>query len=725
MKKYKLKNLDCASCATKIESQLRALPIVRGVSMDFGTGSMLVDTDDIDAVIKKIHSIESDIVVERAVDTTQIAIDHRPLTFSIIYVVIFLVALTLSFMYKALNLNYIFIALYLLSGYKVIIKAFKNLVSGIFFDENSLMTIATIGALCINEIPEAAGVMIFYLIGESLQERSIDKTRKSVKSLLELRPDYASVINHTHSECAESHCCVGESAEIKLPPEQVVVGNTIIVRPGEKIPLDGVITSGESQIDTSALTGESIPRAVRVGDSVLAGTINNAGLLYISVTKPASESSISKILDLVENATHKKAKTEKFFTSFAKVYTPIVLVIALFTALVPPIFFSMPFSDAIYRALVILVISCPCALVVSIPLTYFGAIGGAAKKGMLIKGSKYLDSLCRVRNVVFDKTGTITRGNFEVTQVCSLIPNLSESELLHIVAAIERYSNHPIATSIINAHKMRMPLRDIMVKKATALVETPGKGITALMDGKSIIVGNATLLCENQVTIPIETIHALSEKPATCVHVAINGLYAGYILIADSLKHDSMQAMSLLKKMGHRLIMLTGDHSSIAGKYSKMLGMDTFYAELLPEEKVTRLNEIINSGIENTATSDASADASSSMRPTTIFVGDGINDAPVLATAHVGIAIGMSATDIAIDTADIVIVGDSLTKIPALLGTATSTRKIIIQNIVLALSVKTLFMILAFYGLATLWGAIFADVGVTLIAVINARRIIQ
>jgi len=731
MKKYYLENLDCANCAAKIEATLRRLPYVNYVSIDFSTTSMLIETEAIDRVKAEILTLEPDIVITEAGKQHQPkththdhnhdhCCDHdhehahshasatfdprKELLFLCSYVAAFVIAFVIYEVlihYESLGLQNnklivygewgIFGFIYLIAGWSVIKSAVMRVFKGDFFDENFLMTIATLGAFCINEVPEAAGVMVFFKIGEYLQELSVHRSRKSIKALLEVRPDFANVMR--------------DGEVVNMAVEEVSVDEVIVVKPGERVPLDGLVISGKSQIDTSALTGESVPRTVKEEDGVMAGTINMTGLLTVRVIKPFTESSIVKILELVENATHKKAKTEMFFTQFARVYTPIVVGLTILVATIPPLFFGGSYTDWVYRALVCLVISCPCALVVSIPLTYFGAIGGAAKKGILVKGSVYLDSLNSVTQIVFDKTGTLTKGVFKLTKSVSLCETPAE-ELLQLVAQVEAFSNHPIANVFVgydqiptvDCRGVDRPASD----NITNFTEIAGHGISAQVQGNQILIGNAKLLAER---VPGFT---EADEVGTIVYLAIDLKYAGYFVISDEIKEGMTDTLQTLRGMGiHKMSMLTGDSRSIAQNIAKQLGLTSFHAELLPEGKVDILTNMI---------------ASKPPADKVMFVGDGINDAPVLAMADIGITMGGIGTDAAIETADVVIMNDNLAKIPQMIKIAKKTRSIIYQNITFALGIKLLFVVLSLFGLATMWEAVFADVGVTLLAVVNARR---
>ncbi|MFH1241566.1 MAG: heavy metal translocating P-type ATPase [Pseudomonadota bacterium] len=577
----------------------------------------------------------------------------------------------------------VLLSAYLLSGLKVLSTAFRNLSRGRVFDENFLMSVATIGAVIIHELPEAVGVMLFFKVGEFFQEISVNRSRRSIKALLDIRPDYANL--KTDNELK------------RISPEEVTVGDTIVVKPGEKIPLDGEVLEGDTLVDTSALTGESVPWNVGVGGQVLAGMINKTGSLTIRVTKRFGESSVSRILELVENASSRKAPTEKFITTFARYYTPVVVFGAVAVALIPPLVVEgATFAGWIYRALVLLVISCPCALVISIPLGYFGGIGGASRRGILVKGANYLDVLTRVKTAVFDKTGTLTKGSFKVTQV---VPgnSFSREELLSPAAQAEAQSNHPIAQSILEAYGQAVsPLA------VEHYMEIPGHGVRAVVGGKVVMAGNDRLLHR----VGVE--HEVCRVDGTVVHVVVDDRYAGYIVIADELKEDARQAVQDLKRLGvEKVVMLTGDSKAVAESVAGKIGMDSFLAELLPEDKVKAIEEMKKKAQEGEAV---------------VFVGDGINDAPVIARADVGVAMGGLGSAAAIETADVVIMTDAPSKLAQAIKVARKTRGIVWQNIIIALGVKGIFIALGIIGIATIWEAVFADVGVALLAILNATR---
>ena len=572
-------------------------------------------------------------------------------TYVIPRLIIGLILFSLGYIHKPL-----FILAYLIVGGDVLLRAIKNILHGHIFDENFLMTFATIGAICIKEFPEAVMVMILYQIGEYLQDKAVDKSKESITALMDIRPDYANLN--------------GE----KVSPEKVKIGDIITVKTGEKIPLEGIVVSGKASIDTSALTGEALPKTVSTNDEVINGCINLNGVLEIRVTKPFGESTVAKILELVENASSKKAKTENFITKFARYYTPAVVIIACIIACIPPFY--------IERALTFLVISCPCALVISIPLSFFAGIGGASSKGILIKGSSYIEILSKAKAVVFDKTGTLTKGKFKVIEI-----NSQNQDLLHYVALAEAVSPHPIAQAIREAYGKEISAPD-------NIEEIAGYGIKAIVDNKEVLVGNAKLVN----TTPVE-------KSGTIVYVAIDGEYQGNIVISDTLKEDTESAIKKLKKQGLFTEMLTGDSKINAKNIAKKIGIDQYYAELLPNEKVEKLEETI-----------------SKTNGSVIFVGDGINDAPVLARADVGIAMGGLGSDVAIESADVVIMDDKPSKVALAIKIAKKTMLIAKENIIFALGIKLLFLVLGGLGFVSMWGAVFADVGVSIIAILNALR---
>lgn len=699
MKKYQLKNIDCASCAAKIEDGLSKLPEVKFVTVNFANSTLQIDAPDIEKVKRKIKEIEPEVEVLEPNEEFRNSIKSSTVIDELfenkkdlikIAVTFILLVIGLVFEEKLHNTPYhfaeymVFIPAYLISGWVVLKGAARSIVRGKVFNEHFLMTIATAGAIAIDAMPEAVTVMLFYVVGELFQDIAVNRSRKSVKALLEIRPDYANLkIN-------------GEVN--KVSPENVKVGDYIIVKAGEKIPLDGEITEGNSFVDTSALTGESVPRKVKEKVVVLAGMINQSGLLTIRVTKLFSESSISRILELVENATSKKAETEKFITTFARYYTPVVVFGALLLAVIPPLFFAgQTFNDWIYRALVVLVISCPCALVISIPLGYFGGIGGASRRGILVKGSNYLDALTKVKTVVFDKTGTLTKGEFKVAEIVT-VNGYSKEDVLKFAAYAESHSNHPIAKSIIEAYE-----KNIDQSGLSDVQEISGKGIKAKVNGKQIIVGNDKILHSENIQ------HNQCEVDGTVVHIAVDKVYAGYIIISDTLKDDSIETIENLKAKNIQTVMLTGDNKSSAEVFAKKLGINKYYYELLPENKVEQIEKLLSSDSKNKVA----------------FVGDGINDAPVIARADVGIAMGALGSDAAIETADVVLMTDSPKQVVKAIEVAKRTRKIVWQNIGFAMGVKLFFILLGALGIATMWEAVFGDMGVAIIAILNAMRVMK
>lgn len=583
------------------------------------------------------------------------------------------------------DIQWLKIALFFMSyisiGYEVIFEAIENIKNKEFLGEDFLMVIASIGAFTIGEYPEAIGVILFFQVGEIFEEYAEDKSKKSIESLMNLKPDIANVKEGNNV--------------ITKKPEEVKIGDIIVVKPGERVPLDGTVISGEALIDTSALTGESVPRAVSANSEILSGVINTNGVLEIKVTKEFKESTLSKILDLVENAGEKKAHTEKFITKFAKVYTPTVIILAVLIFVIPTLILKMDFNTWLYRALAFLVTSCPCALVVSVPLSFFGGIGGASRKGILVKGSNYLELLANIDTVVFDKTGTLTKGNFKVQNINAIG---SKDELLETAAYIESFSNHPIAKSILESYG-----KEVDKQKITEYEEISGHGVTALVDGKKVFLGNSKLMEKIGIKVQEE------KNAATVVYIAIDGEYAGKIEIADEIKEDSKLAINNLKKQGiKKVVMLTGDRKQVGEEVAKKLNIDNVFTELLPTDKVEKLQELLNGKNQGVA-----------------FVGDGLNDAPVLAMADVGIAMGGYGTDAAIEAADVVIMTDEPSKICEAIKTARKTIKISKENITFAIGVKILVLLLVFLGIAKMWEAVFADVGVTVLATLNALRTLK
>lgn len=692
-----LMGLCCEPCALKIEKGIRELEGVRHAAIDFEKGLLeieIINKERIkpicDESINIARSIVSGIKVKEEKKEKE-ALSPSHFIPSLIGSVFFFFVLITKLPFIPITLPFIaeislYVISYLLIGGDILLKAFKNLTRGRIFDENFLMTIATIGAFAIQEFPEAVAVMLFYKIGEFFQAMAVNNSRKSIKALLDIRPDYA-------------HLKKGDELKM-VSPYDVAIGDHIIIKPGEKVPLDGKILEGSSMLDTSAITGESVHRGVKPGDTILSGFINKNGVLTVEVEKAFGESTVSKILELVENATNKKSKTESFISKFAGIYTPAVVLIALIIAFIPPLFISGAlFSDWIYRALIFLVVSCPCALVVSIPLGFFGGIGASSKNGILVKGSNYLDALNKVDTIVFDKTGTITKGSFTVTEI-SPVNGMQKDELLRLAAYAEFYSNHPIALSIGNHYST-----EIDKSKIKEYDEISGLGIKAVIESQTVFLGNDKLMTQEQISM--EKVSA----PGTIIYVAVDGTYAGYIVISDEIKDDTKTALKTLKTMGiQNLIMLTGDNKAIADSIANEVGIDRVYAELLPDQKVSMLEKI---------------EAEKATQSKMMFIGDGINDSPVIARADIGVAMGALGSDAAIEVADIVLMTDEISKVPIGLKIAKKTRTIVNQNIIFALAIKAAILLLGAAGFATMWAAVFADVGVALLAILNALRIIR
>ena len=578
----------------------------------------------------------------------------------------------------------IYLASYLIIGRNVLFKAARNIRNGQVFDENFLMCIATIGAICLQDYKEAVAVMLFYQIGELFEDYAVGKSRESIAAMMDLRPDHANLVREDTVE--------------EVDPEEVEPGDIILIKPGERVPLDGIVIEGESRLDTAALTGESVPRGIGPEEEIYSGSVNLSGLLHVRVTKAFGESTVARILELVENASDKKSRSENFITRFAAVYTPAVVISAVLLAVIPPLLFHGSWSTWINRALIFLVVSCPCALVISIPLSFFGGIGGASRNGILVKGSNYLETLAGVRTMVFDKTGTLTNGTFTVTAVH---PDLiSEAALLEYAACAEAFSSHPIAVSIKTAWG-----EEIDLNRITSNEEYSGKGLCSVVDGKNILIGNMVLMEENAINARECSHHG------TIIHVAVDGLYAGHIVISDTLKPDSAEAIRSLKAQGiRRTVMLTGDKEAVAANIAGQIGIDEYYADLLPQNKVEILEKLLG---ENRAAEKLA------------FVGDGINDAPVLTRADVGIAMGAMGSDAAIEAADVVLMNDKPSDIVKAIAIARKTLTIVRQNIIFALGIKLLVLILAAFGQANMWMAVFADVGVAFLAILNAMRCLR
>lgn len=729
--KLVLNGLNCANCANKIENKVNKINGIKEASLNFSTTVLTAEIHEEslkDEIIREIKSIvkklEPHVNVEEKYDESKIVnkttacssrccdIGHKhevdennkshghdhefkenesgilgyakDNVMLIIGTIIYVIALIYKNNENLLSVL-LFATSYLVIGGEVVLTAIKNMARGEVFDENFLMSIATIGAFFIGEYPEAVAVMLFYQVGEMFQGYAVNRSRKSISSLMNIRADYANVLRN--------------NSEFKVPPEEVSLDETIVIKPGERIPLDGIVLEGTSFVDTSALTGESVPREVNVGSEILSGAINNNGVLKVKVSKEYGQSTVARILELVENASNKKAPTEKFITKFAKVYTPIVVAISILVAVIPPLVIKdATFSEWIYKALSILVVSCPCALVVSIPLGFFSGIGGASKKGILVKGGNYLEALKDSEIVVFDKTGTLTKGVFNVTQINP--KNISKEDLLEITAIGESLSNHPIAISIANAYGKEIDKNAIKDYK-----EISGHGIEVTIRENDVLLGNSKLMKVNNINY--EEIDSIG----TIVHVAVNGEYKGNIVISDEVKDNVKEALKELKSVGiKKTVMLTGDKKIVAEKVAKSIGIDEVYSELLPGDKVSKVETILT---EKTS------------KGKVLFVGDGINDAPVLARADIGVAMGGIGSDAAIEAADVVLMKDKVEAIAEAIRVSRRTNKILWQNIIFSLGVKVAVMILVVLGLTNMWAAVFADVGVTLIAVLNSMRIIR
>lgn len=684
-----LEGLNCANCARKIEEKVGRMEGVKESNLNFTTTTLNVKLEKkvkeehvINEIKKIVEALEPHVKVEKKV-YGKATIKKAKFTVKstlIIGAVLYLFAVIGDFQ-GTLGLI-LFGASYLLIGGEVVLTAIKNIAKGQVFDENFLMTVATIGAFTINQYPEAVAVMLFYEIGETIQGYAVNKSRSSISSLMDIRADYANLIIN--------------GKEKKVSPETVKVEDVILVKPGEKVPLDGVVIEGESFIDTSALTGESVPRKIVPNDEILSGGINTSGLLKVKVTKKFGESTVSRILEMVENAASKKADTEKFITKFAKVYTPIVVVLAILIAVIPSIFIKDAlFSTWLYRSLVFLVVSCPCALVVSVPLGFFAGIGGASKKGVLVKGSNYLELLKDLETVVFDKTGTLTEGVFSVTEINT--NGIDKEKLIEVAAMAESFSNHPIAISIIKEYGKEIDKEVIKEYK-----EISGRGIKAVINNEEVLVGNSKLM--NEFNILYNEVDSIG----TVVYCAINGEFKGSIVISDKIKENAVEALINLKKAGvKKTVMLTGDNKKTAYKVGEKINIDEVHSELLPLDKVREVEELLKRSNKNGKLA---------------FVGDGVNDAPVLARADIGIAMGGIGSDAAIEAADIVLMKDDINALVDAINVSKKTNKILWQNIVFALGIKILVMVLGTFGIANMWTAVFADVGVTIIAIINSTR---
>ena len=704
-KVYLLKGLDCPNCSAKIEKEVGELDGVTSSTVNLMNQTMTVQAGTsvaaslLDTVTTIVHSHEPDVEVsEKQLEATApVKKDEKAAVYNdedkkrtirlAVGAVVYAIGMALTVFAKLPTLAELafLIVAYVILGWDVVWQAVKNITRGQVFDEHFLMSVSTIGAFAIGEYPEAVAVMLFYQVGEFFQSLAVKRSRKSISDLMDIRPDSATVKRNGVLQV--------------VSPESVAVGEIIVVKPGEKIPLDGIVVDGESMLDTKALTGESVPRSIRKGDEALSGCINQSGLLTLKVTKSFGESTVSKITDLVENASARKAPTENFITTFARYYTPVVVGMAAVLAIIPPLVLGGGWSEWLRRGFVFLIVSCPCALVISIPLTFFGGIGAASKRGVLVKGSNYLEALNKVSVVVFDKTGTLTKGVFEVANIIPAA-GYQKEQVLEYAAQAESYSNHPIAKSILATYG-----KPIDQKQFSGFEEISGHGISVMVQGKKVLAGNSKLMESEKIA------YAACDAAGTKFYVAADGSYVGCILIADEVKPDSKCAIAELKKIGvEKTVMLTGDDERIGKSVADELGLDAYYAQLLPDQKVEKLEML---------------DKQKRQGSKLAFVGDGINDAPVLARADVGIAMGGLGSDAAIEAADVVLMTDEPSKLVEAIDVAKATKRIVMQNIVIALGIKSVFLVLGALGMAGMWEAVFGDVGVTIIAVLNAMRILK
>ena len=704
-KVYLLKGLDCPNCSAKIEKEVGELGGVASSTVNLMNQTLTVQAGTsvaaslLDTVTAIVHSHEPDVEVSEKQPEVAAPVkkeekaavyndeDKKRTIRLAVGAAVYAVGMALTVFAKLptpAELAFLIVA-YVILGWDVVWQAVKNITRGQVFDEHFLMSVSTIGAFAIGEYPEAVAVMLFYQVGEFFQSLAVKRSRKSISDLMDIRPDSATVKRNGVLQV--------------VSPESVAVGEIIVVKPGEKIPLDGIVLDGESMLDTKALTGESVPRSIRKGDEALSGCINQSGLLTLKVTKSFGESTVSKIIDLVENASARKAPTENFITTFARYYTPIVVGMAAVLAIIPPLVLGGGWSEWLRRGFVFLIVSCPCALVISIPLTFFGGIGAASKRGVLVKGSNYLEALNKVSVVVFDKTGTLTKGVFEVANIIPAA-GYQKEQVLEYAAQAESYSNHPIAKSILAAYG-----KSIDQKQLSGFEEISGHGISVMVQGKKVLAGNSKLMESEKIA------YSACDAAGTKVYIAADGSYVGCILIADEVKPDSKRAIAELKKIGvEKTVMLTGDDERIGKSVADELGLDAYYTQLLPDQKVEKLEML---------------DKQKRQGSKLAFVGDGINDAPVLARADVGIAMGGLGSDAAIEAADVVLMTDEPSKLVEAIDVAKATKRIVMQNIVIALGIKSVFLILGALGMAGMWEAVFGDVGVTIIAVLNAMRILK
>ena len=708
-----VEGLTCTSCANKIEEEVNKLSYIEEAKLNFANSTIKIRGEGKKQSLEEIQKIadriepgvkiksknqekkEKENVEDDQVDQNKFSYKSKLIWGSILFALALVTDKVALFEFNIpgfIPLGF-YIVSYLMVGERVLKSAYRNIKTGSVFDENFLMVVATFGAFAIKEYPEAVAVMLFYMVGEIFQDKAVNRSRRSIKELMDIQADFAWLKTENGLE--------------KTDPENINIGDKIVVKPGEKVPLDGIVKKGNSRLDTSALTGESEPRKIEEGEEILSGMINKDGVLEIKVTDSYEDSTVSRILDLVENASSKKAETEKFITKFAKYYTPIVVYTALLVAIIPPLFINgAQFSEWIYRSLVFLVISCPCALVVSIPLGFFGGIGRASREGVLVKGGNYLEALNDVKKIVFDKTGTLTEGDFKVNKF-KVINEFSKEKLHSLAALIENNSTHPLAISIVKDYEAKYgDLKNI--EEVDNYKEISGRGVSAEIDNKFIVLGNRKLFNEKNIKIDQEDLKISQE--GTVIYIAVEDQYAGYFLISDKEKSDSKLTIKTLTDKGKEVVMLTGDRDESAQKIADKLGIDKYYAELLPDEKVAKVEELI-----------AKKDKDSRL----IFVGDGINDAPVLARSDIGVAMGGLGSDAAIEAADIVLMDDKPSTLLTAFDIAGQTKKIVWQNIVMALGIKFLVLGLGVMGMATMWEAVFADVGVALLAVLNSMRIFK
>jgi len=700
--KYKLENLSCVNCSKKIEKEILKLPGVKDVNINFSSNKLLVKSENnhINDIQKIVKRIENDVLVKEKTEllsekakgkTNSFITQNKKRLFNLLFgSILFLFSIlyaNLAFIeniglyYKTISI-FLFLVTYILIGQVVIKKAINNIINGFWFDEYFLMSIATIGAIIIGEYPEAVTVMLFYRIGELFQDKAVDNSRKSIKDLMDIKPDYVNISKNNKI--------------IKVNPNEIKKGEIILVKPGEKVPLDGIITKGFSVLDTSSLTGESALQRVKKGDEISSGVINIEGLLYIKVSNEYEDSTVAKILNLVEKSAEKKAKTEKFITKFAKVYTPIIVILSVMVTVIPVLFLNGSLKVWFYRSLIFLVISCPCALMISIPLGFFGGIGKSSKNGILVKGSNYLEELKKVKTIVFDKSGTLTEGKLKVQELVAA-NEYNEKKLVKLVASVENFSNHPIARALREYYQ-----GELVTEKIANYKEIAGEGIKAQVDDEKVIIGNKKLFKKENIKIPLK-----QDNIDNVNYVAVDGKYVGYLVVTEKIKDSSYKLMDQLQNI--TTIMLTGDNHKKAELVAEKLNIDEYYYSMLPDEKVHVFEDILKKEKEGSVA----------------YVGDGINDAPVLARADIGIAMGGLGSDAAIEAADVVIMNDNLEKIKTAFDNSILTNKIVWQNIILALTVKIAVLSLGTIGLASMWSAVFADVGVALLAVLNSTRIIN